>query len=525
MPNLNTNYLEEVYPSCFHLLGENAWNRLIVLLDTPSIQSFPDILEEKNKNYPFPNYLPTLARLELTREEISQSILDLDEDRESTELNPALELIHSDWKLVETVNPPYKIPEKREEYILVWKHPESMKIRTAAATDQDLLALKLVSEEVNLESAAREQNVPVGNLIRAIHQAENKGILIPLSSKIRRDNPILKSTEKIKDSHLASRYFTLQWHITHACDLNCRHCYDRSNRSPLTLDQGLKILDDLSGFSKDNRVRGHVCFTGGNPFLYPKFFELYQAAADRGFSTSILGNPVSREKIEKLLAIQMPTYYQTSLEGLPEHNDFMRGKGHFTSVVEFLGLLRDLKVSSAIMLTLTKDNIDQILPLVERLRGHANSFTFNRLSPVGEGADLLLPEPDAYQVFLREYVEAAKTNRVIGFKDNLINLIREEKDEPFFGGCTGFGCGAAFSFFAVLPDGETHACRKFPSPIGNLLTQSLNEIYHSKESKRYRRGSAACDDCDLRAVCGGCLAITDGLGKDFEKERDPFCWH
>ena len=33
--------------------------------------------------------------------------------------------------------------------------------------------------------------------------------------------------------------------------------------------------------------------------------------------------------------------------------------------------------------------------------------------------------------------------------------------EPF-GGCTGFGCGAAFNFMAVLPDGEVHACRKVP---------------------------------------------------------------
>ena len=92
------------------------------------------------------------------------------------------------------------------------------------------------------------------------------------------------------------------------------------------------------------------------------------------------------------------------------------------------------------------------------------------------------------------------------------------------GGCTDFGCGAAFNFLALLPDGEVHACRKFPSLIGNLNTASLFDIYHTPLAGRYRQGPAACRDCRLWLVCRGCLASAHSLGRDVFSEKDPFCF-
>jgi radical SAM protein with 4Fe4S-binding SPASM domain len=112
----------------------------------------------------------------------------------------------------------------------------------------------------------------------------------------------------------------------------------------------------------------------------------------------------------------------------------------------------------------------------------------------------------------------------MGLKDNLINIIRSEKNMPPFGGCTGYGCGAAFNFVALLPDGEVHACRKFPSLIGNMLQNSLTDIYHSRLARRYRDGSRACRDCNLNIVCRGCLASTYSQGLDVFKDKDPFCF-
>ena len=216
--------------------------------------------------------------------------------------------------------------------------------------------------------------------------------------------------------------------------------------------------------------------------------------------------------------------FQVSLEGLREHNNEIRGAGNFKKVIEFLGVLRELNISSSVMLTLTKENIHQVLPLAEELRELVDSFTFNRLSMVGEGTNLELPPRDEYIRFLEKYLEASECNPIIGLKDNLINIIRHEKNMQLFGGCTGYGCGAAFNFVSLLPDGEVHACRKFPSFIGNVLEQSITEIYDSNIAQKYRERSKMCQSCVIRFVCGGCLAIAYSHGLDIFEERDPYCF-
>jgi selenobiotic family peptide radical SAM maturase len=193
-------------------------------------------------------------------------------------------------------------------------------------------------------------------------------------------------------------------------------------------------------------------------------------------------------------------------------------------VLNFLDLLKRKNIYSMVMLTLTQDNMDQVLPLAELLRERVDLFTYNRLSMVGEGANLESPREADYHSFVREYLNASAQNPIMAMKDNLINIERENQARGLFGGCTGFGCGAAFNFVSVLPNGQVDACRKFPSPIGDINNQNLQEIYYSEQAKAYRKGSAACNSCHLRPICGGCLAVTYGCGLDPLIDMDPGCF-
>jgi selenobiotic family peptide radical SAM maturase len=293
----------------------------------------------------------------------------------------------------------------------------------------------------------------------------------------------------------------------------------------LSLSQSLDVLKELQAFCRSKQVTGHISFTGGNPFLYPDFFQVYQAASEAGFSLAILGNPVSRGQLERILAIRTPDFFQVSLEGLPEHNDTIRGEGHFERTLGFLSLLKEVGIYSMVMLTLTRENLPQVLPLAEILREKTEAFFFNRLSQVGEGARLRLPDPKDFQAFLKSYLEAMKENPLLGLKDNLFNILLDQEGREPFGGCAGYGCSAAFNFLTLLPDGEVQACRKFPSPIGHILKNSLLALYDSQAAQRYRAGSAACAPCPIRPVCGGCLAVAHGLGLNIFEDRDPFCFY
>lgn len=522
--------LKQIFPACFSTLTEDATCKLLKLAAGAGVEYFPQLLGGLGEKLDIPPYLADLARLEyavfLVREQGEENPVNgVDELIAS----PSLQLLRLDWKnlphLLRAVAGDAAVPPRAgEEFVLVFRGPESGRVLVRPARGNDLLALKIVTEKISPAEAARAAGVAVGVIDRCLEKAVLRGILLAPPSRIRRAPAFFTHAEGVDERFFVSPVFTLQWHVTQTCDLHCRHCYDRSDRIALPLEQGLRILDDLRDFCIEHHVKGQVSFSGGNPLLYPHFLELYQGAVERNMMAAILGNPAPRSTMEKILAIEKPVFYQVSLEGLPEHNDYIRGPGHFERVLHFLELLKELGIYSMVMLTLTKDNMNQVLPLAGLLRDRTDLFTFNRLAMVGEGAQLQSADRQGFQDFLRHYLAAARKNPVISLKDNLLNIVRREENMPVFGGCAGYGCGAAFNFISILPDGEAHACRKFPSHIGNVFQSSISEIYHGERAARYRMGPAECASCSIRPVCGGCLAVVHGLGLDPFQNRDPYCF-
>ena len=59
---------------------------------------------------------------------------------------------------------------------------------------------------------------------------------------------------------------------------------------------------------------------------------------------------------------------------------------------------------------------------------------------------------------------------------------------------------------------------------GHVNPQDILRIKGREAAQRYRRGSAACRQCPIRPVCGGCLAVTHGFGHNIFVERDPYCF-
>ena len=82
-----------------------------------------------------------------------------------------------------------------------------------------------------------------------------------------------------------------------------------------------------------------------------------------------------------------------------------------------------------------------------------------------------------------------------------------------------FGC-------AVLADGTVFACRRFSLPIGNLLRESLDDIWQDSQvlaAVRKRQNlQGKCRDCQIEG-CLGCRALSHALSGDF-LGPDPLCW-
>ncbi len=447
-----------------------------------------------------------------------------DREIDNYRIRSGVELVELSWSGFDKLFDGKDInPVKKQSLLLLIPHESDGSVALIVPDNHSLLALKIVAEGLDLFELAKKSGTSVNHLQNVLALAVSKGILQEPVSKIRRS--VNFSAENTGfENFLSTNVFTLQWHITQSCDLNCKHCYDRSSMQEVSLDEGREILDQLYRFCNEKNVRGQVTFTGGNPLLHPNFLDMYRMASDRGFMTAILGNPASGKQLQQIIDIQMLEFFQVSLEGLETHNDYIRGAGHYKRIMKFLELLKEMEIYSMVMLTLTRANQEQVLPLAEILRDKAELFTFNRLAMVGEGAALVSAEQEGYGDFLRSYRKAAETNPIMRLKDNFFNIIHLQKGYELVGGCTGHGCGAAFNFVSLLSDGQVYACRKFPSPIGNIKEKSLSEIYEGRDAEKYRAGATLCYNCKIRPVCGGCLAVTHGFGEDCTSCLDPYCF-
>ncbi|HYQ61096.1 MAG TPA: thio(seleno)oxazole modification radical SAM maturase SbtM, partial [Desulfatiglandales bacterium] len=441
------------FPRCRSFVGEEAWDGLMEQFCSRKSSSFSRFLTQMGRRFSTPPFLPDLAKLEEAFETLKKTRGPFPTGSDRIAVNPSLQLLRLSWLNLTCLwesEAQKKHPLPGNDLALLWRHPKGDDLRVKSASSEDLLALKMVTEGIRAKDLASEEDIPIDSLEGILDRAARSGLVIVPASRIGR-GPDFPAGQIKDERYFTAPVFTLQWHLTQACDLHCKHCYDRSDRYSLRLHEGLEILDGLSRFCDERHVRGQISFTGGNPLLYPRFPALYRAAKERNLNVAILGNPAPRERIEELSAIEAPLFYQVSLEGLEPHNDHIRGPGHFQRTLEFLDSLRGMGIYSMVMLTLTRDNIDQVIPLAEILRHKADLFTFNRLALVGQGANLHLPEKEQYAAFLDAYTEAAHTNPVICLKDNLINIVRYRKGVEPFGGCTGYGCGAAFNFVSLLP--------------------------------------------------------------------------
>jgi len=475
-----------------------------------------------------PEWLPDFARLELACHRAMNVPLPVASGLSELTVNPSLQLISVPWKHLLTLltfakkNDMERI-EPGNEQILIWSDPANKNLRFETAMPDHLLALKMVAEQIRPEEAAKQTGKSLAELDGLLWDAVRKGVLLAPGSRLRRSATFASAAS---EQLPAAEVFTVQCYLT-PTDNPYGVTSDLPSPTPpeeFPSLRAISLIQELRQFCWNRFVRPQLAFCGHNLLSHPDFFELYQLAADHGLMTAIQSNTADRDTIKRLMGIQRPDYYQVNLEGEEAYNDQIRGAGDFSRTVAFLELLSELGVPNMVQLTLTKGNLHQVIPLAKRVEGITGGLTFNRLALSEAGSRFTLPTPTAYQEFLKQYLAAVPTHPALLVHDNLLNILCEEQGKPLSGGCTGHGCGAAFNIIAILPDGAVHACRKLSSPIGNILTQSLEEIYTSQAAARYREGSTACNGCSLKPVCGGCLAVTASFGHDPLTSKDPYCF-
>lgn len=337
--------------------------------------------------------------------------------------------------------------------------------------------------------------------------------------------------------------FHLQWHITERCNLKCKHCYfdEKFLKNELSLDQLFAVFDDYINLLKKwefPREASRISITGGEPMIRNDFFKFlekcYQNREKTRYGILTNGILLDNKKIFKFKKLKID-YVQVSLEGMEKNNDRVRGKGTFKKIVKAIKLLVKNGINTSISVTVTKQNLKDT-PLLIKLAKEleVDSLGLRRFIPIGRGEGikkLMLSPQETKELYL--YI--IKTNQKLAGKKSKLRLnIGCEDGILAQEGYKANTCVAGYSSLTILPNGDVYPCRRLPIYVGNVLKQTLEEIFYgSEELKKLRNPkniNIRCQNCIYFNECkGGAKCVSHAYWKDSYIDDpqflpDPQCW-
>jgi radical SAM protein with 4Fe4S-binding SPASM domain len=357
---------------------------------------------------------------------------------------------------------------------------------------------------------------------------------------------------------------TIVWNFTNRCNLNCLHCHQDSSPTvsdqELTTSQAFKVIDNMS----DAGV-AILTFSGGEPLLRKDLYDAVKRANDNGMLCTIASNGtlMTHETATKLAKTGIRRV-EIGLDGATaETHDFLRNKlGSFEATVKGIRNCANLGFDEiATTMTLHSKNFNELeetMELAEKLG--ATRFYLNRLIPAGRGVEACyldvtprekikaleamynkfyksITDGFGMQCFARGMTYYARlgyersrgkvftvSEALSGYEKMFQDKFGLEVSKIVRKLATGFGgCSAGLTYAGLTASGDLLPCVPAPIKLGNLLEQSIEEIWVHNELLNYIRNRKAlkgsCKICAYNGLCGGCrytayVAHGDWLGPD-----------
>lgn len=322
--------------------------------------------------------------------------------------------------------------------------------------------------------------------------------------------------------------FVMQWHITEACNLKCKHCYQENKKlSQLTKEQLFNTLDQYRILLKKLKMKGHINLTGGEPISCPFFFDLLDEFRkdENIYSFSILSNgTLINENIAKKIANYNPEYVQVSLEGGKKTNDYIRGKGTYKKIAEGIKYLKDQNIFVSISFTANKQNYKEFPKVVKyAVKYNVDNVWSDRYIPIGDNNQIeimTLSETQKYLSILqkeRTKLKEKKCKTTISMYRAL--QFQMTNDFPY-------SCTAGDTLLTVMENGDLVPCRRMPIVVGNILKDEMYKLYKNNEILKELRSNnipSECKNCEHEKLCkGGLKCLTYALYNDLD-HKDVGC--
>ncbi len=276
--------------------------------------------------------------------------------------------------------------------------------------------------------------------------------------------------------------------LTYQCNFACRHCYnpiERKNQArvgkkpvpsaaPLAFEEIVSLLDQLEEMGVL-----YLSLTGGEPLTHPRFWDILEAAKERGFALRIFTNGalIAPSIADRLNEIG-PHCLEISIHGATDSTAeaLSQVKGSHQSMLRALGYLKDRGLRVYLKCTVTRLNEGEL----EGIKAISDSFGF----PVFFDPVITLSDDgQEYPLEMRASDEGiAKLYRSDGL--NIGN-------SPFEWEPGELSCTVGAGTLHITPYGDVQPCIQWKQSAGNIREKPLREIWSAspilEEARRVAR--------------------------------------
>lgn len=304
--------------------------------------------------------------------------------------------------------------------------------------------------------------------------------------------------------------------ITPYCNLQCPMCYVRLD--PATAIKQGKLLSGQQWLEIGRQAKEmgmlFVTLTGGEPFLHPDFWEIYNGLTEMGMLVDIYSNGclINEEIVEKLKA-NPPLNMKISIYGASDETyESMCGyKNGFTKLKRALGLLKEAGIPFYCTTMLVNENKHDLAAIYAFARELKIRF-FHTISVASSVRDAL-SHPDTSRIDMTKY------------EWDLETIEKERHTTRYldpFALCAGYGMTLFMTWH-----GHLQFCAFSPKPYVQMgYGAELEDAWQQLLAETAKiKTPEECTTCEYHEFCRRCPGLMASESGDPNVLVPKFCAH
>lgn len=329
---------------------------------------------------------------------------------------------------------------------------------------------------------------------------------------------------------------TVAFELLPVCNLSCKMCYVRKSMNEVNKAGGLIPGKQWLVWAKEAAEAGLLfpLLTGGEPFLHPDFWEIYEGMAKMGMQISINSNgTLITKEIAERLSKQPPTRINITLYGASEesYQNLCGNKEAFHKVREAVKWLKEYKIPVKFNCSITSYNVNDMEAIIayakeQELPLQLTTYMFPPLrrdaALVGEN-DRLTPEEAAHARVKADFLQAepewfiGQARRYSRFVP--LDQIEEKEHLPL-----KIRCRAGTSSGWLSWQGKLTNCGMYNSVSVDMKNHTFKEAWHEvtnmTQELTYR---SFCSICPNQWLCHACIAMVHNESGSINGKPEYMC--